>query len=153
MTMSYGIVILLLLKISNISKGKTKLIKFPNLWILPVLFMGMMLEDYGKQNFVYSSEMMMALTVFGLAGLCVGLIRGGFKPSYLYFGYLREMGPEIYRGCKQRYNRSRSYEFCLWIVDWKMQLYFLSVSFFWKFVNIIKLGSLTVIHSSAIMRL
>ncbi|MBE5974686.1 MAG: DUF1453 family protein [Paenibacillaceae bacterium] len=77
MTMSYGIVILLLLKISNISKGKTKLIKFPNLWILPVLFMGMMLEDYGKQNFVYSSEMMMALTVFGLAGLCVGLIRGG----------------------------------------------------------------------------
>lgn len=65
MTMSYGIVILLLLKISNISKGKTKLIKFPNLWILPVLFMGMMLEDYGKQNFVYSSEMMMALTVFG----------------------------------------------------------------------------------------
>ncbi len=77
MTMSYGIVILLLLKISNISKGKTKLIKFPNLWILPVLFMGMMLEDYGKQNFVYSSEMLMALTVFGLAGLCVGLIRGG----------------------------------------------------------------------------
>ncbi len=77
MTMSYGIVILLLLKISNISKGKTKLIKFPNLWIMPVLFMGMMLEDYGKQNFVYSSEMMMALTVFGLAGLCVGLIRGG----------------------------------------------------------------------------
>lgn len=76
MTMSYGIVILLLLKISNISKGKTKLIKFPNLWIMPVLFMGMMLEDYGKQNFVYSSEMMMALAVFGIAGLCVGLIRG-----------------------------------------------------------------------------
>ncbi|MBE5994000.1 MAG: DUF1453 family protein [Paenibacillaceae bacterium] len=76
MTMSYGIVILLLLKISNISKGKTKLIKFPNLWIMPVLFMGMMLEDYGKQNFVYSSEMMLALAVFGIAGLCVGLIRG-----------------------------------------------------------------------------
>ena len=36
MTMSYGIVILLLLKISNISKGKINLIKFPNLWIMPV---------------------------------------------------------------------------------------------------------------------
>lgn len=77
MTMSYGIVILLLLKISNISKGKTKLIKFPNLWIMPVLFIGMMLEDYGKQNFAYSSEMMMTLAVFGIAGLCIGLIRGG----------------------------------------------------------------------------
>ena len=36
----------------------------------------MMLEDYGKQNFVYSFEMMMALAVFGIVGLCVGLIRG-----------------------------------------------------------------------------
>jgi len=77
MTMSYGIVILLLLKISNISKGKTKLIKFPNLWIMPVLFISMMLEDYGNQNLIYSFQMMMALIVFGVAGLCVGLLRGG----------------------------------------------------------------------------
>jgi len=30
-----------------------------------------------KQNFIYSFQMMMALTVFGIAGLCVGLLRGG----------------------------------------------------------------------------
>ncbi|WP_411678966.1 hypothetical protein [Clostridium thailandense] len=46
--MSYAIIIFLGLKISNIAKGKSKQIKFPNLWIMPVLFIFMIIEDSGK---------------------------------------------------------------------------------------------------------
>ncbi|WP_034599283.1 hypothetical protein [Lacrimispora aerotolerans] len=76
MNLSYVIIIILLLKISNIAKGKTKEIKFPNLWLVPVLFIGMLLEDHLKQDFTLSYEMLLSLMVFGTAGLLTGCIRG-----------------------------------------------------------------------------
>lgn len=76
MTMSYVILIFLGLKISNIAKGKSKKIKFPNLWIMPGLFIVMIIEDLAKGHSTFSLLILPILAAFAAAGLLVGWVRG-----------------------------------------------------------------------------
>lgn len=76
MIISYVIVIFLVLKILNIAKGKSKKIKFPNLWIMPVLFMFMIIEDLGKGYSELSFLMLTILGIFAVVGILIGWIRG-----------------------------------------------------------------------------
>lgn len=75
MSMSYIILIVIVLKISRISNAKNKRIKFPNLWLFPILFILMIIQDY-KSTLSFSVKEIPILTVFALIGLGVGIIRG-----------------------------------------------------------------------------
>ena len=75
MNMSYMVMVVLIRKILSISNGKSRKIKFPNLWIMPILFIGMIMEDYLRPD-GYSYVMLMTLSFFGIFGFCLGLIRG-----------------------------------------------------------------------------
>lgn len=76
MTMSYVILIFLGLKISNIARGKSKEIKFPNLWIMPALFIFMIFEDIGKSQSAFSFLLIPILGIFAAIGILIGWIRG-----------------------------------------------------------------------------
>lgn len=76
MTMSYIIIIFLILKVSNIARGKSKQIKFPNLWLMPMLFIFMIIEDLSKGYSIISFLVIPILSIFAALGFLVGWIRG-----------------------------------------------------------------------------
>lgn len=75
MSIAYLILIVIVLKFLRILNGKNKKVKFPNLWLLPVLFIVMIVEDYTKMlNF--SLKEILIISIFLIIGLGVGIIRG-----------------------------------------------------------------------------
>ncbi|WP_242859814.1 DUF1453 domain-containing protein [Clostridium drakei] len=76
MSIVYLILIVIVLKFFRILNGKSKRIKFPNLWLIPILFIIMIVEDYVKVlNF--SLKEILIISIFSIIGLGVGIIRGG----------------------------------------------------------------------------
>lgn len=74
-SLSYLTVIVIVMKLSKISSGKSKRVKFPNMWLIPVLFIAMIFQDCSKASPVL---FLGALTfaVFFFAGIFIGLYRG-----------------------------------------------------------------------------
>lgn len=75
MSIAYIILLIIILKFFRISNGKNKRIKFPNLWLLPVLFILMIIEDYAK-TLDFSLKEILLIIIFSIIGLGVGIIRG-----------------------------------------------------------------------------
>lgn len=72
MSISYITLIVIFLKLSKISKGKSKEVKFPNLWLIPILFIAMTFQDYFKSP----AGNIFVFVVFGFIGVFIGIIRG-----------------------------------------------------------------------------
>lgn len=99
MSMIDIIAIIIVLKLFRIFNGKSKQIKFPNLWLFPVLFTLMIIEDYAK-GLKFSVKEFLLFSILIIIGLLVGIIRGRtlkyhkdetsgevyYKESYLSFG-------------------------------------------------------------------
>ncbi|OOM78466.1 DUF1453 domain-containing protein [Clostridium sp. BL-8] len=99
MSMIYIISIVIVLKLFRIFNGKSKQIKFPNLWLFPILFLLMIIEDYAK-GLSFSVNEFLVVIILIIIGLCVGIIRGRtlkyhkdeisgevyYKESYLSLG-------------------------------------------------------------------
>jgi len=97
--MVYIILIVIVLKFLRILNGKNKRIKFPNLWLLPILLILMIVEDYVK-TLNFSLKEILLIIIFSIIGLGVGIIRGRtlkysndeargevyYKESYLSLG-------------------------------------------------------------------
>lgn len=75
MSMVYIILIVIVLKFLRILNGKDKRIKFPNLWLLPILLILMIVEDYVK-TLNFSLKGILLIIIFSIIGLGVGIIRG-----------------------------------------------------------------------------
>lgn len=75
MSMTYIILIIIILKFFRIVNGKNKRIKFPNLWLLPILFILMLIEDYAK-TLNFTLKEILLIIIFSIIGLGVGIIRG-----------------------------------------------------------------------------
>ena len=75
MAMTYIILIIIILKFFKIVNGKNKRIKFPNLWLLPILFILMLIEDYAK-TLNFTLKEILLIIIFSIIGLGVGIIRG-----------------------------------------------------------------------------
>lgn len=73
--MVYILLIFVVLKFLRILNGKNKRIKFPNLWLLPILLILMIVEDYAK-TLSFSLKEIMIIIICSIIGLGVGIIRG-----------------------------------------------------------------------------
>ncbi len=74
-SLSYLTVIVIILKLSKISSGKSKRVKFPNMWLIPVLFVAMIFQDCFKAPPV-SSFGYLIFAVFSFVGVFIGVFRG-----------------------------------------------------------------------------
>lgn len=74
-SLSYITVIVIFLKLLKISSGKSKRVKFPNLWLIPTLFIMMIYQDCSKVSYwtLFGILMFGAFLIFGLF---IGLFRG-----------------------------------------------------------------------------
>lgn len=75
MSMVYILLIFIVLKFLRILNGKNKRIKFPNLWVLPILLILMIVEDYAK-TLSFSLKEIMIIIICSIIGIGVGIIRG-----------------------------------------------------------------------------
>lgn len=74
-SLSYLTIIVIILKLSKISSGKSKRVKLPNMWLIPVLFVAMIFQDCFKAPpapfFGY-----LTLAAFFFVGVFIGVFRG-----------------------------------------------------------------------------
>ncbi|MEE8738058.1 MAG: hypothetical protein SOI66_04020 [Bifidobacterium sp.] len=67
--------VIIVLKFLRLQSGASKRIKFPNLWLMPVLFLAMVIQDYRTAPDLSAIGMASALICAAL-GFLVGLMRG-----------------------------------------------------------------------------
>lgn len=74
-SLSYLTVIVIVMKLSKISSGKSKRVKLPNIWLIPLLFIAMIFQDCSKASPVLLLGVLI-FAVFFFVGVFIGLYRG-----------------------------------------------------------------------------
>lgn len=74
-SLSYITVIVIVMKLSKISSGKSKRVKFPNMWLIPILFIAMIFQDCSKASPVRFLGAVIVAAFF-FVGAFIGVCRG-----------------------------------------------------------------------------